>query len=304
VPIKFKCYCGQFVEVAEEQAGNPVICPFCGLKLIIPVEPHKAPFQTEAESPKASQAPKTPAKTEPPRWQWRVALAVGVLLILAALVSLWFTYTESLSPTRSTPPPSSAKSPGKPSDDKKGTSARAPAKPGPSSRVQPTTKTPSSSPQTTPPRMKPEVSEPREKPPAQSAPVPPAAEESNPPVTPSTTPPVPPPKEYGVRSFNVITGAVGTHYDLEGYASTKDEAFREGAVLIVGVPEGVLLKDTRFEFRQIVVMDREEKRIRFRLATPADILRLKEPLVILGTRYEPGLFTVPDGAMVEDHRPK
>jgi hypothetical protein len=101
--------------------------------------------------------------------------------------------------------------------------------------------------------------------------------------------------KYG-KSFNVIVAVSGDSYQLDGYSAfenNQSQAFRDGAVLIVGTTDGVTLGGQRFEYREVVLVDKGETGERFRRALPDDVIGLRQPLTILGKSYSRGRFIVP-----------
>lgn len=99
------------------------------------------------------------------------------------------------------------------------------------------------------------------------------------------------------HSFNVIKAVDDSGaFVVDGYADSKNGASRAispGAVLIVGVQDGVTLGNERFQYGTIVLVEGEDGRATFRQATQADTVLLSRPAVVFGEVYPKGRFKVP-----------
>ena len=101
--------------------------------------------------------------------------------------------------------------------------------------------------------------------------------------------------QYGT-SFNVIKEANGDSYVLEGYTEfveSKSKAFSPHAVLVVGVAEGATLGGQKFDLGTIVVVDGDESKPVYRVATPSDRIALKTGVTVFDKSYPAGRFRVP-----------
>lgn len=267
--IKFRCHCGKVVEVAQSRTGQMYVCPFCRLTMLIPFAHENAPFREEAQSRRVLK--RDGEVTTKPLWvnawldsaywpAW-VKPVVVVALLIAIAVPVWILVSGSGGSSLPNPPVSPP--PNKATISNVGVGSKTNITP-PSSPVQPVTQ-------------------------------PPKKHVVKPP------PPAPEITVYGEGSFNVITGVSGKHFNLEGYTPTPEYkllAFRGGAVLVVGVPEGVLLRGARFDFRQVVVVEEKSGRVTYRAATPHDKIRLTQGVKILGRDYGPGDFELPEDGKV------
>jgi hypothetical protein len=98
------------------------------------------------------------------------------------------------------------------------------------------------------------------------------------------------------QSFNVIEGVNGSSYLLDGYVSyveSRSGACGPGAVLVVGVKDGVDLGGKRFGYGSIVVVEGTTAAATFRLARPADKIVTTQDVKVFGKKYTKGAFDVP-----------
>jgi hypothetical protein len=105
-------------------------------------------------------------------------------------------------------------------------------------------------------------------------------------------------RQFG-HSFNVILAAASDgSFKINGYSDyveSRSQAMALGAVLVVGVQDGVTLSDRKFEFGDVVVVDGNADAQTFRLATPEDKIVLRSSVEAFGQEYKKGTFSVPKG---------
>lgn len=271
--MKFRCHCGKVVEVPQSRAGQMYACPFCRLTMLIPFAHENAPFREEEQSRRVVK--RDGEITTKPLWvnawldsaywpAWVKPVVVAALLIAIA-APVWILVSGSGG--SGLPNPSATPPPNKATIGNVGV--------GSTTNIAPSS------------------------PPVQPATQPPTKHVVKPP------PPAPKITVYGEDSFNVITGISGKHFNLEGYTPKPEDklpAFRDGAVLVVGVAEGVMLRGARFDFRQVVVVDGKSGRVTYRAATPHDKIRLTQVVKILGRDHGPGDFELPEDGKMKDYR--
>ena len=104
------------------------------------------------------------------------------------------------------------------------------------------------------------------------------------------------------HSFNVIKAVDGSGgFLLDGYSdykSSASQALSPGAVLVVGVRDGVTLGSQRFECGAVVVVEGDERQRVFRKATEDDSLVVLRKVEVFGKTYPKGPFRVPSGGVL------
>ncbi len=105
-------------------------------------------------------------------------------------------------------------------------------------------------------------------------------------------------RQFG-HSFNVILAAADDgSFKVNGYSEyveSRSQAMALGAVLVVGVQDGVTLGDKKFELGDVVVVEGTADSKTFRLATPDDKIVLRSSVEAFGQEYKKGAFKVPKG---------
>lgn len=106
------------------------------------------------------------------------------------------------------------------------------------------------------------------------------------------------------HSFNVIKAIDNSGgFLLNGYSDYKNsasQAMMPGAVLVVGVREGVTLGGQRFGYGAIVLVEGSDSLPTFRQAAENDTVELARDVTIFGRRFSPGPFKIPAGGTLAD----
>jgi len=104
------------------------------------------------------------------------------------------------------------------------------------------------------------------------------------------------------HSFNVITDVEGDGYRLNGYTHIEagiPQAFSPGAILIVGLQEGVTLDDKQFDYGSIVLVEGDERGKTVRLGNPIDNVAVKHDVEVFGQTFPKGRFLIPEGGKLD-----
>src|SRR5258708_2596096 len=112
------------------------------------------------------------------------------------------------------------------------------------------------------------------------------------------------PRQTEAHSFNVIKGVDSSgSFLLNGYSDYKNsasQALAPGAVLVVGVQDGVTLGGQRFEYEAIVLVEGDENRPTFRQAAENDAIVLANEVSVFGRKLPKGPLKIPTGGTFSD----